>query len=499
MIHGGVFMKNTTEIQWEEFYCREQKAQENEIIIFGASGDLASRKLFPALYSLYKNGLLHKNTRITGCARHPYTSDSFREFLADTLFQGALSGWEKEFLHKISYHVLDYTKEEDFHLLAQTLLTEEKKNKPFLFYLALPSPLYPQTVKNLHDARLLSRGNSKRRIVFEKPFGFDLESSRILNNELKKYLTEEQIYRIDHYLGKETVQNIFLLRFANRIFEPLWNSQHVAEIQITAAETLGVEKRAGYFDKAGILRDMFQNHLLEMLALVTMECPYTFSPDAVRDEKVKLIRSIRPLDVKKAVRAQYDGYTEEEGVAKDSRTETFAALRLFIDNWRWQNVPIYLRAGKKLGNKKTEIDIIFKEVPHSIFPGIDKGSLQRNILHLHVQPQEGIGLTLEAKKPGPKLCMGALTLSYDYEAKEENGGKLDAYARLLLDCQNSDQTLFIRSDVIESAWLLYQDLLSFWQNDTLSPIPRYPQNSDGPREAEELLKEDHTYWIDSLS
>lgn len=493
-------------VSWQELFCREQKANACEIIIFGASGDLAKRKLFPALYSLYRCGLLHKNTRITSCARHSYTDHSFRSYLAENLFNSsstsseALSQEKKDFLNLISYTILDYTKAEDFSFPARKLLTEEKKNKPFIFYLALPSPLYASTVENLWKAGLLSEKEGKRRVIFEKPFGFDLASFRKLNDELKKYLTEKQIYRIDHYLGKETIQNIFLLRFANTIFEPLWNAQYVESIQITSSETLGVEKRGKYFDQAGILRDMFQNHLLEMLSLVSMERPESFSADAVRDEKVKLIRAIGKPREEDAVRGQYENYTNEEDVAKDSRTETFAALRLFIHNERWKNVPVYLRAGKALGAKRTEIDILFRQVDKSIFPGIAREDLQRNILHLHIQPQEGIALTLEAKMPGPKLCMGALTLSYDYSSVLPDAAEtLDAYARLLLDCQNEDQTLFIRSDVIENSWLLFEELLESWAEDTQTPLCKYKQGSEGPLEAKELLKRDHTMWIDPLS
>ena len=393
--------------------------------------------------------------------------------------------------------VLDYANIEDFSLLAKHLLTEKEKNLPFIFYFALPSPIYPSTVENLYKTGLLCEEQGKRRIIFEKPFGFDLASAIALNTFLKKFLIEKQIYRIDHYLGKETVQNIFLLRFANRIFEPLWNRKYVEEIQISALETLGVEKRASYFDRAGILRDMFQNHLLEMLALATMEMPEIFTPDAVRNEKYKLLSSIRKIAFSDAVRAQYENYTKEENIPENSRTETFAALRLFIDNKRWKNVPIYLRAGKKLGIQKTQINIIFKEIDHSIFPGIDKKDLQRNILHLYIQPREGLGLTLEAKKQGPKLCMGALTLSYDYPfSGNKKSGILDAYARLLLDCLNEDQTLFIRSDIIERSWLLYQTLLDHWEADKFTPIPQYKQGSRGPVEADILLRKNGSFWYD---
>ncbi|MBQ4107701.1 MAG: glucose-6-phosphate dehydrogenase [Lentisphaeria bacterium] len=483
--------------EWQERFCREQRPEPCRIVIFGASGDLAKRKLFPSLAALDARGLLAPTSRITGCARHPYTTDSFRRHLADC-FPAPLPADGDIFFRRTGYMPLGYDCPDDYRQLAGEL-QRQGDGTPVIFYLALPSHLYPVVVNRLAAAGLLTETPSggPRRVVFEKPFGHDPASAAALDAALRQHLGEHQIYRIDHYLGKETVQNIFLLRFANRIFEPIWNASQVDSIQITVAEQLGVEQRAGYFDQAGLLRDMFQNHMLEMLSLVTMECPYTFSADAVRDEKIKLIRSIRPIAFTDTVRAQYDGYTSEPGVAPDSRTETYAALKLYIDNWRWQGVPVYLRAGKKLGIRRTELDIIFKPVPHSVFPGIPQTALQPDILHLHVQPEEGIGLTLQAKKAGPKLCMGALTLNYDY--RESGGESLDAYARLLLDCQLGDQTLFIRSDVIAAAWQLYQPLLDHWAADTATPIPRYPQRSDGPPEAHQLLARDDREWTDDLA
>lgn len=489
-------MSSEKRFDWQEQLCVEQRAPECQIVIFGASGDLAARKLYPSLASLDARGLLASGTRITGCARHPYTDESFREHIAESLPE-ADSERGRAFLARLDYQQLDYGEPSGFEALARRL-SQAGDDRPVIFYLALPAALYPSVAERLDAAGLLreTTPGASRRVVFEKPFGHDIASAAELDLKLRAHLQEHQIYRIDHYLGKETVQNIFLLRFANRIFEPIWNAEHIDCIQITAAETLGVEKRAGYFDQAGILRDMFQNHLLEMLSLVTMECPHAFPADAVRDEKVKLIRSIRPIDVGAAVRGQYAGYTSEPGVAPGSRTETYAALRLFIDNWRWQGVPVYLRAGKRLGVRRTEIDIVFRQVPHSIFPGIGKESLQQDILHLRVQPQEGLGLTLQAKKPGPKMCMGALTLNYDYS--EAGGDALDAYARLLLDCQLGDQTLFIRSDVIAAAWQLYQPLLDHWAADRQSEIPLYEPGGEGPEQADMLLARDGRLWDDRL-
>lgn len=484
---------------WQENLCREQKAAGSIFVIFGASGDLSKRKLFPSLFALFRRGLMDEQTRLIGCARHGYDTVSFRAEIASVLPADADRTQRESFLDKITYHVLDYEREEDFRRLAG-LLPVIPPGGTLIHYLALPSVLYLQTVRNLSVSGLLKEDPSpgrKCQVVFEKPFGSDLASFRVLDEGLKQYLSERQIYRIDHYLGKETVQNIFLLRFANRIFEDLWDRDHIDSIQITAAETLGVEKRAGYFDQAGILQDMFQNHMLEMLALAVMDCPREFSGDAVRDEKVKLIRSIARIDPEYVVRGQYRSYQNETGVRTDSPTETFAAMRLFIDSRRWAQVPIYLRAGKKLSCRKTQIDIVFKRIPFSIFPGIRKEDLQQNILHLYIQPQEGMGLTLQAKKEGPKLCMGALTLCYEHGQRSAAG--LDAYARLLLDCQLNDQTLFSRSDVIDASWQLFQELQEFWKRNNRKDLFIYDDGSRGPEKSISLLHNDNRKWILDLT
>ena len=478
--------------EWQDILCREQRPDACRIVIFGASGDLAKRKLFPSLAALDAAGLLAEETQITGCARHWFEEEAFHLHLMPFLPPGIASS----FCRRLRYQRLEYDSPGDFLHLRQHLETL-KNGTPVIFYLALPASVYPEVLRQLDRAGLLRETPSggARRVVFEKPFGYDLASSAALDVELHRHLQEHQIYRIDHYLGKETVQNIFLLRFANRIWEPVWNGTHIDSIQITAAEMLGVEERAGYFEQAGLVRDMFQNHLLEMLSLVTMECPSSFAADAIRDEKVKLIRSILPIDFTRAVRAQYEGYLQEPGVAPDSRTETYAALRLQIGNPRWAGVPVYLRAGKRLGVRRTEIDILFRPVAHSIFPGISPEDLQQNILHLRVQPGEGIGLTLQAKKAGPKLCMGSLTLNYDYQ--QSGGEVLDAYARLLLDCQLGDPTLFLRSDAITAAWQLYQPLLEHWSS-AQEPPPFYRCGSSGPDAGNALPRMDGRYWIDSL-
>jgi len=340
------------------------------------------------------------------------------------------------------------------------------------------------------------------RVVIEKPIGRDLASALALDRTLSAVFAEHQIYRIDHYLGKETVQNILLFRFANTIFEPIWNRRYIDNIQITVAEEAGIEHRAGYFEQTGLLRDIFQNHMLQMLALVAMEPPCSFDADRVRDEKVKLLRAVRPFEPAAIavdfVRGQYKGYLEEPGVAPDSRMETFVAAKLLIDNWRWQGVPFYLSAGKRLKRKTSKIAVTFKSVPHSMFFPLTPADLAADILTFHVQPEEGITLRIQAKHPGPKLCMDALEMKFRY--KEEIGAELpEAYQRLLLDCLLGDQTLFIRRDDMEVAWSLITPVLEAWEEDRdysrTGKLERYPAGSWGPACAEELLQRDGRSWV----
>ncbi len=487
--------------RWSGGFCMEVSPIPNTIVIFGASGDLAGKKLIPAFFSLYRNNLFHEKSRIIGCARSPMSDLEFRNMLRP----GLESKCKKDecrfklesFLSKISYVSGDYSSLETYEKLGKSIENIESGRCPEagrVFYLSTPPDLCSQIVSLLGASSLVSEnyeGMPWRHVVIEKPFGHDLESAQKLDRELRSVLKERQIYRIDHYLGKETVQNILMLRFANRIFEPVWSHEHIENVQITVAESVGVGHRAGYYEQSGQLRDMFQNHMLEMLSLVAMEMPVSFEADSVRNEKAKLLQSIRPLPIKDLssyiVRGQYAaadglaGYTDEKGVAKDSQTETFVAARLFIDNWRWKGVPFYLRSGKRMGRKVSEIAVTFKKIPHSIFSPIRAEDLSPNVLVMNVQPDEGLSLTIQAKQPGPKLCMGSLTMDFKYKSILEEEEFPEAYERLLLDCMLGDQTLFIRNDTIERAWTLLTPVLEAWkQNPALCPLHKYPAGSWGP-------------------
>ena len=482
---------------WRGNFCVEVNPAPGTLVIFGASGDLAKRKLFPALCHLYRRGLLHEESRIVGCARTDYSDATFRDHLRGEL-NGNCSECER-FLDRVHYQRLDYGVPADYTALSRRLDELESSGElpaNRTIYLAMPAALYPAIIGELSRAGLLTEpGDGRwRHVVLEKPFGRDSASAEELDRFLHSHLHEDQIYRIDHYLGKETVQNIMMLRFANLIFEPVWNAHYIDHVQLTVAETLGVEHRAGYYDHVGLLRDMFQNHMLEMLAMAAMEMPGSFSPDAVRDEKVKLIESIRPFRretlAEDIVRGQYQGYRQEPGVAPDSRTETFVAAKIMIDNWRWKGVPFYLRSGKKLAARRSEIAIVFKNIPHSIFAPIRAEEMQPDTLVLRVQPDEGMELTIQAKQPGPKLCMGGLTLNFRY-SDLPGGEQFEAYERLLLDAMLGDQTLFIRSDVIAASWRLFTPVLEHW--DAL-PLAEYSPGTQGPDEAMRLFAGTQREW-----
>ncbi len=473
-------------MDWEELFCMEIAPLPAIIVIFGATGDLAKRKLFPALRSLHDRKLFNENSHIIACGRRSYTDGSFRELL----------GGDEDFLKHITYCCGDNNSSDTYCRLAKIIADFEAQKSDYaynkLFYLALGANDMLNVCRNLSQHKLLAEpdsGESWSHVIFEKPFGYDLESSRILNNALHGLLDEKQIYRIDHYLGKETVQNILMLRFANVIFEPLWRAEYFERVEITAAESLGVERRGGYYDQAGALRDMFQNHMLQLLSLTAMEVPSSFDADAVRDEKVKLLRAVRHFDLQmldqQIVRGQYENYGSEKDVSPGSCTETYAAAKILIDNWRWRNVPFFLRSGKALAAKKSEIAVTFKNIPHSIFPNVSPEALAANELVLHIYPSEGITLALQAKKPGPKLCIGRMKLDFDYSSLGKSAGD-DAYERLLLDALLGDPTLFIRSDFIEEAWKLFTPVLEHWQKSGTAP-EIYPIGSNGPAGADKLI------------
>jgi glucose-6-phosphate 1-dehydrogenase len=511
-------IKNSVTIRGS--FCIEEVPKPNGIIIFGASGDLTERKLVPSLFNLYHKKLLPECFYVLGCARSGLDDRAFRNKMRSAISQtdGASGSVAAEFLDRLFYIQGGYGDDTLYaDILKRVKILDEKfrTEKNHVFYLATPPNVYKRIIEQLGASGLAQERCETAHevlVVIEKPFGRDLESAMELDRALNTVFTEKQIYRIDHYLGKETVQNILLFRFANSIFEPIWSREFIDNIQITVAESLGVEHRAGYFEQAGLLRDMFQNHMLQMLSLVTMEPPCSFNADRVRDEKVKLLRSIRPFPVDDLhgvmVRGQYGpgridgsdvpGYTEEEGVAADSTRETFIAAKLLVDNWRWQGVPVYLRAGKRLARKASKIVVQFKSVPHSMFQPLNPEDLSQNMLMFHVQPEEGISLRIQAKHPGPKLCMDSLEMKFHY--KEVIRGELpDAYDRLLLDCMLGDQTLFIRHDDMQVSWSLITPVLREWEGDRgferTGPLNVYRAGTWGPEESSALLKRDKKEWI----
>ncbi len=495
--------------------CEEAEAPPCALVVFGASGDLTRRKLLVSLFEVFKRGLLNERFYLLGVGRKNLTNEQFRH-IAQQAIQESTDETSAEaiapFVDKLYYKNGDYSDTSFYDEIKVKLQELDRKHKvdgAVVFYLAVPPFLYSTIVERLCSAGLSSRSepDSKRfRLVVEKPFGFSLQSAVELNNKIRGCFDESQIYRIDHYLGKETVQNILIFRFANTIFEPVWNRNYIDSVQITIAETVGVEHRASFYDDTGALRDIFQNHMLQVLALVAMEPPISFEADHVRDEKVKLLRSIRPFNVGELdnfiVRGQYGpgsingekvvGYCEERGVNPGSRTETFVAAKMFIDNWRWKGVPFYLRTGKRLAGKDTEITITFKQVPHSMFISAGLADMPSNVLALQLQPQEGISLSFQAKQPGSKICIGTLDMSFSYQSVF--GVSLpEAYQRLLLDCMVGDQTLFTRQDGVEVAWQLLTPVLDAWQNEDTSPY-EYPAGSSSFPQADSLIEFDGRRW-----
>lgn len=505
-----------------DIICAETPAPPTAMVVFGASGDLANRKLLPSLAQIHERGLLSEQFCLLGCGRTEYSDDQFRQLAAEAIRKnsgGGSSEASNAFLQKFYYLSGDYGDPGAYQRIKSRLTELRRKHHVDgcnLFYLSVPPFLYRTVIEQLGAAGLSEQNGSacaRARLIVEKPFGRDLQSAAELNGTISKWFDESQVYRIDHYLGKETVQNIMIFRFANAIFEPIWNRNHIDNIQITIAETLGVEHRADYYDKSGALRDIFQNHMLQMLALVAMEPPVSFDADRVRDEKVKLLGAVRPFDCGaqdatgspahcRIVRGQYGpgrsdgqpvpGYRQEEGVDPDSKTETFVAARLFIDNWRWKDVPFYLRTGKRLARKNTEIVVTFKEIPHSLFGSVGLDQMPPNVLVFQIQPEEGISLRFQAKRPGSKICIGTLQMTFRY--KDLFGVEMpEAYERLLLDCMAGDQTLFTRFDSIEFSWQLLMPVLSAWQRSPQKPF-EYPAGSESFPQADALIEADGRQW-----
>ena len=487
------------------------------MVIFGASGDLTKRKLIPAIFDLARQGLLPPGFTIVGTGRTPMNHDTFRAYMQEAMREfGSLQDsesllWET-FARGLHYIPIDPTVGGEFDGLRDQLHAIDDLRKSggnFLFYLATPPSMYLPIIRHLSLSHLnVPRTSSGwTRIIIEKPFGTDLSSARELNTEVLRVFNESQVYRIDHYLGKETVQNLLVFRFANGIFEPIWNRNFVDHVQITAAETVGVENRSSYYEEAGTMRDMAQNHMLQLLALTAMEPPVLFDAQQVRDEKHKVfqaIRQIKPDDVHRfSVRGQYTsgtvggktvtGYKSEKGVSPTSLTETYVALKFTIDNWRWADVPFYVRSGKRLPKRVTEIAVQFKKTPHHMFTTLSLDHLDRNNIVIRVQPDEGISLKFSSKIPGSSMRMRPVTMDFRYGSSF--GGHLaDAYTRLILDCMLGDATLYARGDSVEVAWSLITPIHEGWADNSHSRVCDYPAGTWGPAEADDMLQSDGRRW-----
>ena len=486
------------------------------IVFFGASGDLVKRMLMPAMYNLRLGDILPADYGIVGFSRSDYTSDQFRDDMHSSIDEFSRSGPAKDplwsdFAKRVSYVAGSFDDPAAFLKLKEQLdRNDAELGTQFnrLFYLSTPPSVFSLIIRMLEQSGLGPRNNPKgwSRIIVEKPFGTDLESARALQAEVGKVFDEKQVYRIDHYLGKEPVQDIMALRFANVIFEPIWNRRYVDCVQITAAETVGVEGRGGYYDNAGALRDMIQNHVTNLLALVAMEPPITSTADAIRDEKFKVLSALRPIDpsriMQETARGQYDdgsiagkpvaGYREEPSVNPQSNTETYAAVKFFIDNWRWADVPFYLRSGKRLARKNSEIAIRFKTIPHRLF-GESGDQIGNNTLVMKIQPEEGVSLRFSAKVPGPKMHIRSVSMDFNY-GTGFGVVSAPAYERLIGDAMRGDATLFTRWDAVERAWEQVMPILERWQNSYDDSFPNYSAGSQGPPSADRLLAADGREW-----
>ena len=482
------------------------------LVLFGASGDLTMRKLIPALYNLVKAKLLPANFAIMGVSHDDLSVEQFRKQVTQFLQaeDHASESW-KWFTERLYYQRGDFGDPVTFTTLESRLAEIDRDLGTagnYLFYLAVAPRFFCEVVQQLGAAGLSKQENGRwRRVVIEKPFGNDLDSARNLNTQIKSVLSENQIYRIDHYLGKETVQNILVFRFDNSIFEPIWNRRYIDHVEITNAETVGVEQRGGYFDTAGTLRDMVPNHIMQLLSLTAMEAPASLNADAVRNEQAKVLRAVQPLDpddvLERSVRGQYGegtlgdekvpGYRTEPGVSPTSRTETFAALRLNIDNWRWAGVPFYIRTGKRLAKRHTEITIQFRQTPTELFRKASLHKIQNNQLVIQIQPVEGISLSFGAKIPGAVLQVGSVDMSFEY-SKYFGADSNTGYEVLLYDCMIGDATLFQRADMVEAGWKIVDPVLDVWKALPPRRFPNYAAGTWGPKEADDLLELDGRQW-----
>ncbi|MES2219973.1 MAG: glucose-6-phosphate dehydrogenase [Acidobacteriota bacterium] len=483
------------------------------VVIFGASGDLTKRKLLPALYHLEQSGLLPAEFAVVGVARRPLQDEFVNDMREGIIKGGGVDANDpnlRDFLQRVKYHSMNFD-DPDGYTRLKTLLTslDEKygTNGNRLFYLATAPDYFSEIVRQLGKHNMAHPETGTVRCIIEKPFGHDLESARELNDEINKVLSEDQIFRIDHYLGKETVQNILVFRFANGIFEPIWNRNFIDHVQITAAESIGIEGRGPFYEKAGALRDVVQNHVMELLSFVAMEPPVTFFSAPIRMEKVKVWKAIQPIKQEDTVRGQYGpgtvdgkpviGYRQEERVDPNSNTETFAAMRFQIENWRWAGVPFYVRAGKRLAKRYTEITIQFKQPPTMLFKdniGSSKcGEIQPNIISMRIQPDEGISLRFAAKVPGPTMQSCPVMMDFDY-ASAFGVSSANGYERLLLDAMMGDATLFAHRDGVEATWALMTPILQAWAAHPPNDFPNYAAGSWGPSAADALLARDGRKW-----
>ena len=493
-----------------------KKTISQALIIFGASGDLTYRKLIPAVFDLFMNGSLPEGYAVLGVSRTEFTDKQFRKKMKEGIRQFAYykKADEKEidsFLSLLFYLSIDTAKGEEYIHVKKKLGELDKQfnlGHNYIFYLSTPPYLYPIIPKFLYGQGLTLQQKGFRRIIIEKPFGHDLSSAIELNRQLLEFFREDQIYRIDHYLGKETVQNMLVTRFANGIYEPLWNRNYIQHIEITAAESVGVENRGGYYDESGALRDMIQNHLLQVLSIVAMEPPNKITPEEIRYEKMKVFRSLRPLnkiDLKKnVIRGQYTeatvrgkhykGYREETNVKTDSRTETYAAMKVFIDNWRWEGVPFYIRTGKRLPTQVSEVVIHFRPSPQRLFKTADGTIHSDNQLILRIQPDEGILLKTGMKVPGSGYEVKSVNMDFHYSDLNDHYIP-GAYERLILDCMAGDNMLFMQGIAVEETWKFVQPILDYWANDAEEvPLHGYPAGSWGPDVADDLIEGKENTW-----